>query len=97
MWRSIIKEKTMNAIQLEFNLDNESENEIRFSMMQKQINEMSDSMGKVRRKLFSEMSECKRLYVEIKQENEKLKRDLKNQKTEWVYLQNDLLVDVKSN
>ena len=87
----------MNAIQLEFNLDNESENEIRFSMMQKQINEMSDSMGKVRRKLFSEMSECKRLYVEIKQENEKLKRDLKNQKTEWVYLQNDLLVDVKSN
>ena len=87
----------MNAIQLEFNLDNESENEIRFSMMQKQINEMSDSMGKVRRKLFSEMSECKRLYVEIKQDNEKLKRDLKNQKTEWVYLQNDLLVDVKSN
>jgi len=88
----------MSTIQLEFNIKNESDDELKFSLMQKQISDMHESMGKVRRKLFSEMGEVKKLYEELKDENEKLRMKLKemnNEKTEWVYTTEDRLFDVR--
>jgi hypothetical protein len=88
----------MNVIQLEFNIKNESDDELKFSLMQKQINDMHESMGKVRRKLFSEMGEVKKLYQELKVENERLRMKLKeinNEKTEWIYTTEDSLFDVR--
>ena len=85
------------AIQLELNIENKTPEEIRLSLMQKQIDQMGESMGKVRRKLFAEMGEMKKLYLEVQRENEELKsllRSLKNEKTEWIYSQNGFLFDV---
>lgn len=84
----------MNAIQLEFNLINESESDIKLSCMQKQIDEMKESMGKVRRKLFSQMGEIQKLCLSLKTENEDLRsqlKELKNEKAQWIYNEKDSL------
>jgi regulator of replication initiation timing len=88
----------MNAIQLEFNVKDESESEVKLNLMQKQINAMEESMGKVRRKLFSQVSEMQKLYLELKMENENLKgalKELKNEKTDWSFGQEDTLFSIR--
>lgn len=88
----------MTSIQLELNIENESPEETRLSQMQKQIDEMSESIGKVRRKLFSEMGELKKLCAELQNENKQLKillKELKNERTEWSYGQEGCLFDVR--
>lgn len=90
----------MNAIQLEFNINNESDADIKFSLMKKQLDEMHESMGKVRRKLFSQMGEMQKLCLELKTENENLKqaiKEMRNDKTEWIYGQDGSLFDVREN
>jgi len=86
------------VVQLEFNIDDKSESEVKLDIMQKQIDEMHNSMGKVRRKIFSEVSEMKKLYAELLKQNEELKntiREMKNEKTQWVYEKEDCLFDVQ--
>ena len=86
----------MNAIQLEFNLADESPEALRFNQMQAQIDQMSDSLGKARRRLFAELGELKKLYASIAAENHELKsalNEFKCQKTEWVYGQNGSLFE----
>ncbi|MEN6512242.1 MAG: hypothetical protein ABFD00_10500 [Chloroherpetonaceae bacterium] len=76
------------VIQLEFNLENKTNEEIQLSILQKQVDQMNDSMGKVRRKLFSELGEVKKICSELQQENYDLKnliKELKNEKTSWLY------------
>jgi len=88
----------MDTIQLEFNIENKSPEELRLFLMEKQIQEMNDSMGKVRRKLFSEMGEMKKLFYELQKETYELKmmlKEIKNEKIEWTYGQNDCLFDVQ--
>lgn len=85
-------------MQLEFNIENKSPEEMQLSLMQKQIDEMCESMGKVRRKLFSEMGEMKKLYAGLQKENEELKtmlKELKGEKTVWTYEKKDCLFDVQ--
>lgn len=86
------------SVQLEFNIENKSSEEMQLLLMQKQIDQMSDSMGKVRRKLFSEMSEMKRLFSDLQRENQELKtmlKEIKNEKTQWIYGQEGCLFDVR--
>lgn len=81
-------------MQFEMNLDEELEMAIQLSSMEKQISEMYDSLGKMRRKLFSEMNDMKKSVFEIQQENVKLQeiiRNLKNEREEWLYHQKDNL------
>ena len=88
----------MEYVQLEFNVENKTPEEVWMSMMQKQIDLVCESAGKVRRKLFSEMGEMKKLYSELKQENQELKtllRGIHNEKTEWIYTQNENLFHVR--
>lgn len=84
----------MSAIQLEFNLDDADEYDIRLSCMQRQIDAIGESMGKVRRKLFAELGEVKKVCFMLQQENESLKGMLKSEKVEWKYSVNDKLFEV---
>lgn len=74
--------------QLELNLDDMTTQEFKMKQIQRDLEKLNDSMGKVRRKLFSELGEVKRLYAEMKKENDDLRsslRELKNEKIEWEY------------
>jgi hypothetical protein len=85
----------MIEVQLELNIQNAPESDVRLALMQKQIDGIHDSMGKVRRRIFAEVSEMKKLYVSLQQENEMLKNELallKDQKTEWLYCQDGFLL-----
>jgi septation ring formation regulator EzrA len=90
----------MNAVQLKFNINNESNEDFRFSSMQKQIDDMNESMGKIRRKLFSQMGDLKKICEVLRKENEKLKnviKEMKNEKFEWTYEKDYCLFDVQEN
>lgn len=85
-------------VQLEFNIENKDSSEMQLFQMQKQIDQVCESMGKVRRRIFSELGEMKKMYAALQKENEELKtilKDLKNEKTEWAYEQEDCLFDVR--
>lgn len=84
-------------IQLELNVDNKTPEEMHLLIMQKQIDEMNLSMGKVRRKLFSEITEVKKQCAEMALENQKLKTllgELRNEPLSWVYKKNESLFEV---
>lgn len=86
------------AIQLEFNIENKSHEEMQLFLMQKQIDEMCESMGKVRRRLFSELGEMKKVCATLQKESDELKsilKGLKNEKEEWTYGKNGCLFDVR--
>jgi predicted nucleic acid-binding Zn-ribbon protein len=88
----------MSTIQLELNIDDASDNDIELAVIQKQIDSMKESMGKVRRKLFAEVGSLKKTLTELANENESLKHSLlqlQDKKTEWTYGQNGLLFDIK--
>lgn len=85
-------------VQLEFNFDNKAPDEIRLSVMQTQLNQMNDSMGKVRRKLFADLGEMKKVCSALQQENHELKamlRELKFGKDQWSYKQNGKLFELR--
>jgi len=65
-------------MQLYLNLDNLTEEEHHLSMMQRQIDELVESMGKVRRKMFAELGQMKGQLEELQAENAHLKRALGN-------------------
>ncbi len=88
----------MNELQLEFNLTDASDSDVKLSYMQKQIDAMSESMGKVRRKMFADLGEMKKQLLEMKAENELLRTQLReytSEKTEWQYGKDDYLFQVK--
>lgn len=88
------------SIQLELNIDDKTPEEIQLYMMQKQIEQMHESMGKVRRRLFAELGEMKKLYLKLQTENVELKtfiKELNNETPEWVYGQNNCLFNLEEN
>lgn len=90
----------MNEIEYELNLDNASETDVKFSNMQKQIDGACESMNKVRKKLFAENGEMKKLYQKLTNEMEDLReqvRRLQSEKVEWVYGTGDCLFDVRES
>lgn len=89
----------MNAIQLEFPLMND-ETDPKLAAMRQEMDAMRESMGKVRRRMFSELGEikktCSTLYIENEKNKEEIRR-LKNEKTDWIYGQGDCLFDVREH
>lgn len=63
-------------MQLYLNLDNVPEEDHHLAMMQRQIDELVESMGKVRRKMFAELGEVKRICADLQAENANLKKAL---------------------
>lgn len=85
-------------IQLELNLQDKAPAEMQLDLMHQQIKAMDVSMGKVRRKLFAEVGELKRMVISLQQENEQLKNRLnamENKRTEWIYSQENELFKIK--
>ena len=83
-------------IQLELNFQEKSVQAMTFDSMQKQLDAMQESMHKVRKKLFGELGEVKKLCASLFQENETLKvkiNTLSNEKTEWFYKTEDALFE----
>jgi Tfp pilus assembly protein PilO len=83
----------MNALQLEFNFENKAEIEVELEYMRKQIAEMHESMGKVRRKMFAELGELKKLCSGLKDEL----ADLKVENIEFTYGQEGSLFNVSEH
>lgn len=84
----------MQPIQLEFNSIDIPVEEVKFLLMQKQLEAMNESMHKVRKSLFAQLTEVQKLCLSLKDENAELKnqlKDLRIVKNEWVYHQNDSL------
>ncbi len=87
-------------MQLELNLQEKSLHQMTLDSMQKQIELMHESMHKVRRKLFGEMSELKKLCASLSQENEMLKSQISElvpPKTEWLYQTEEALFELSGN
>lgn len=87
-------------IQLEFNFENRTPEEMTLYTMQKQVDKICLSMEKVRKKLFAEMGEVKKVCALMKQENDDLKSKLQeftNVKTEWTYGQDGCLFDARKH
>jgi L-lactate utilization protein LutB len=84
-------------IQLELNFQEKTPEEMTLSLMQKQINEMHESMGKVRRKMFAELGEVKKMHDRLIKEHADLQSSISamlNQKTEWLYQSVDTLFEI---
>lgn len=82
------------TLQLEMNLEDRNTEEMRIYHLQKQLDSISESLGKVRRKMFCEITEVKRICSKVMQENEELRsliNRLNDAKKEWVYTQDDFL------
>lgn len=87
----------MNAIQLEFNIDNKTPAEMEIQYMKQLLTEMNDSMGKVRRKLFADMGELKKICHDLKTENLALKTALEGSKQiDWTYDKPEYLFDIET-
>lgn len=87
-------------VQLEFNFDSKTAEEMTLQVMQKQIDLLCISTDKVRRRLFAELDTVKKLCANLQQENETLKSKLKglnHDKVEWTYGQNGCLFDVRKH
>ncbi len=87
-----------DCMQLELNFQENSCQKVPEIPFQQQLNLMNESMGKVRRKLFAEIGEVKKLYANLLAENESLKlqiRQIVSEKTEWVYDRDGFLFDMK--
>jgi cell division septum initiation protein DivIVA len=90
-------EKGENVMQLEFSLEDKSDIEIKISHMQKELEAVRESADKVRKKLFSQMTEIHKLCLILQNENIDLKQkigELKNEKTEFADGKRDCLFNV---
>jgi hypothetical protein len=81
--------------QLKLNLEDLSKTELKLQQMQLQVDLFCESMGKVRRKLFAEVSELKKLVNELKAENQELRGMLKQEPVDWSYAEGDYLFMAK--
>ncbi len=87
----------MNAIQLEFNIDDMPEEDFRLKNLEKHINDTIDMLKRTDRRLFAEMSTMKKTISELTIQNQNLKHQingLTNAKKEWIYAQGDNLFDI---
>lgn len=64
-------------MQLELNFYDHSPEEQEFALLHREIKDMHESMGKVRRKIFAEVEEVKKICSRLEQEVEQLKSQLR--------------------
>ena len=84
----------------EFNIDHKSDVDVKLDYMQKKIEDMDVSMGKMRRKLFSQIGELSSLCMRLQNENHHLKSIMHEAgygKTNWNYGQRDCLFDLSKS
>lgn len=87
-------------VQLEFNFDNKSPEEMTLHLMQQQIDKIFLTTEKVRKKLFAELGDVKKACVILQQENNELRSILKeihHDKTDRHYRRDGYLFDVRKS
>lgn len=85
-------------MQLEFMLKDQSPVESKFEFVEKQVNEIRLSSERVRKSMYAQLNELKKLCYLQKAEIEKLKHEYEKygfQKREWVYGQEDDLFTLR--
>ena len=85
-------------MQLELNLENRSPLEMQVAIMQKQIDLLSESTAKTRKRLFAEIGDLKKTCQKLEQENQSLRIEIeisKSEKCEWRYLEGGSLFEYK--
>lgn len=86
----------MNAIQLEFNLEDKTNEESKCYYLQVQINTVVQSLDKTRRNLFAQLSELKKTNLQLLDEIARLKRtNFSENPNSWLYLDGDCLIKEK--
>lgn len=80
-------------VQLELNLDNLDNQDLQIRELEDRFNKLNDSMGKVRRRMFQELGEVKKMVAFLQAENSELKAAIR-QKIEYEYVKDDYLVRV---
>jgi hypothetical protein len=88
----------MIPIQLEFNIQDESEDAAKMRFLQKQIDTLNESMGNLRRKLFAQVGQLEKICQVLKLENQELKKTMQckcNEQIEWEYGQGEHLFLMK--
>ena len=87
----------MAAIQLDFNFIDDN-HDIR--MLQKQLDAISDSVTRTRKRLFAEIGELRKAYAKIALENAELKNKLNaicGEAIIWDYICDDQLFKLREN
>ncbi len=82
----------MINLQLEMNLDNLSNSDLKFVDMQKEISTMSESLHKVRKKLFAEIGELKKTLTAVQLSNAEILTQLQ-EANEKLGLRNEIKFD----
>lgn len=86
----------MSDTQLDLNIDNLSQDQIAFNELKKKVEDLSESQGKVRKKLFAEVGELKKKNKLLEEEIERLKLIIDPpKKSEFEYITDDSLFEVK--
>jgi hypothetical protein len=86
----------MSDTQFDLNIDNLSKSEIEFNALKKKVEEIAESAGKVRKKLFAEVSELKKKNKILEDEIEALKLIIDPpKKAEFEYITDDSLFEIK--
>lgn len=87
-------------VQLEFNFDNKTPDQMTLHLMQQQIDKIFTTTEKVRKRLFAELGDVKKSCFVLQQENQELKSILKEMgyaKSQYTYGQEYSLFDVQKH
>ena len=85
---------TMNMhVQLEFNFGDQNDTSAQLRYMKTQLDAMQESMRKQTKKLFGEVRTLEKRCAKLEAENANLKQP--DKKIEWIFLQDEQLVQAK--
>ena len=90
--RIMVTVMNMN-LQLEFNFGDQSDTAAQLRYLKKQLDDMQESMRKQTKKLFGEVRSLEKRCAKLEAENANLKQP--DKKIEWIFLQDDQLVQAK--
>ena len=86
----------MSEAQLDLNIDNLTQSQIEFNELKKKVEEIAESAGKVRKKLFAEVTELKKKNKILEDEIERIKLIIDPPKrAEFEYITEDSLFEIK--
>lgn len=89
----------MEPVQLELNLDNLNPDQLAIFHLKKQMEALTDSMGKVRRKLFAEIGRISKHCAELERHNAEISGQLMrlaNEKPRYEYHQGEFLFTMQA-
>jgi hypothetical protein len=84
----------MVAIQLEFDIENKCDVERKIDYMEKHIAALDNSLTSVRKRLFAEVNQLRKMCDKLNRENHDLRYKIVGEKIEWNYESDEVLFEV---